>query len=295
MADPRGTVEQAAQAAVGMFDPVDYVGTQLSVASEHHELMGLMGMLSGINVGGGAGGAYDSDAVGAGGSTGASAGSLSMAFGMCNPHLPGCPLTHASLSFLQLTGYTKAKAIGSDISELLAGPKTDGAAMKTIRRAMTVQRGGSASDPAGLTTKILCEREDGTEWWNVLHLAPVLDHDGNLARWVVCVTDVTEDVTEEDELDNLIDSIVPESDLGEPLRRVHSADDGNSSAWNATTSGDFVTVGSVGIDSAMGLGGLGSDRPTGLLKSRSVDSDVQLDAEMKMVAKAVQKQYLQVR
>ena len=35
MADPRGTAEQAAQVAEGMIQPVDYLGTQLSVATEH--------------------------------------------------------------------------------------------------------------------------------------------------------------------------------------------------------------------------------------------------------------------
>jgi hypothetical protein len=35
MADPRGTAEQAAQVANGMVQPVDYLGTQLSVLSEH--------------------------------------------------------------------------------------------------------------------------------------------------------------------------------------------------------------------------------------------------------------------
>ena len=35
MVDPRGTAEQASQVANGMVQPVDYLGTQLSVISEH--------------------------------------------------------------------------------------------------------------------------------------------------------------------------------------------------------------------------------------------------------------------
>ena len=31
----------------------------------------------------------------------------------------------------------------------------------------------------------VCERKDGTEWWNMLHLAPVLGHGGDLARYLL--------------------------------------------------------------------------------------------------------------
>jgi hypothetical protein len=74
--------------------------------------MALMGMFSGVTPDNESAPSLVLDTTGVDAVAGTAGGgsSSAVAFGICNPHLDGCPLTHATGKFLELIGYTKRKA-----------------------------------------------------------------------------------------------------------------------------------------------------------------------------------------
>jgi PAS domain S-box-containing protein len=88
-----------------------------------------------------------------------------------DPRQDDNPVVFANAAFYQLTGYTAAQVIGRNC-RFLQGPMTDQADLAKVRQAIARQ------EP--IEIKLQNYRQDGTAFWNHLHLVPVFDESGEL-------------------------------------------------------------------------------------------------------------------
>jgi len=93
------------------------------------------------------------------------------------------PIVYASPGFERLSGYSAAEVIGRNC-RFLQGPGSDPTARTKLHEA--VRRGEAC------TVELLNFRKDGTAFWNLLALSPVIDAAGKLTNFVGLQTDVTE-------------------------------------------------------------------------------------------------------
>ena len=93
------------------------------------------------------------------------------------------PIIYASPGFERLSGYTAAEVLGRNC-RFMQGRDTDPAAVAKLREAVRAGRACSV--------ELLNVRKDGTTFWNLLALSPVLDADGRVANFIGVQTDVTE-------------------------------------------------------------------------------------------------------
>jgi PAS domain S-box-containing protein len=94
-----------------------------------------------------------------------------------------CPLVYANHAFEQLTGYAAAEVYGRNC-RFLQGPDSDRAVVADLRAA--IQQGHAK------VVEILNYRKDGTTFWNLLSVTPVLDDEGKITHFVGVQRDVTE-------------------------------------------------------------------------------------------------------
>ena len=88
----------------------------------------------------------------------------------------------ANTAFASISGYSKAQILGRNC-RFLQGPKTDPQMLETIRQALT-----SGVEFSG---EILNYRKDGTEFWNDLAIAPVLNEQQQLTHFIGITRDIT--------------------------------------------------------------------------------------------------------
>ena len=93
------------------------------------------------------------------------------------------PIIYASPGFERLSGYPAAEVLGRNC-RFMQGRDTDPAAVAKLREAVRAGRACSV--------ELLNVRKDGTTFWNLLALSPVLDADGRVANFIGVQTDVTE-------------------------------------------------------------------------------------------------------
>lgn len=99
-----------------------------------------------------------------------------------DPRLPDNPIILTNQAFLNLTGYTAAEVIGRNC-RFLQGPETKPQAVATIREAIREQR--------DCDVEILNFRKDGSSFWNMLHLSPIHDDNGELIYFFASQKDIT--------------------------------------------------------------------------------------------------------
>ncbi len=97
----------------------------------------------------------------------------------------GRAVLYVNEAFCRLSGYSAEEIIGRSLF-LLRGPKTDPAALESIRQAL--ERG----EP--LRIELCNHRKDGTPFWVDLSLVPVPDRRGRVAHWVMIQRDITAQV-----------------------------------------------------------------------------------------------------
>ena len=102
-----------------------------------------------------------------------------------DPHQPDNPLIWVNPAFLDVTGRTAEEVLGHNC-RFLQGPDTDRAVVDQIRDAI------AADIP--ITTTLLNYRADGSPFWNLVSISPVLDGAGAVTHHVGVQTDVTERV-----------------------------------------------------------------------------------------------------
>ncbi|AZQ15587.1 PAS domain S-box protein [Halorubrum sp. PV6] len=105
-----------------------------------------------------------------------------------DPELPDNPMVYVNDRFVEMTGYDRDYAVGVNC-RFLQGPDTDEAAVSTLRDAIAAEESTSV--------ELLNYRQDGTEFWNRVSIAPITDAAGRVTEWVGFQEDITEFKTRE--------------------------------------------------------------------------------------------------
>jgi len=105
-----------------------------------------------------------------------------------DPELADNPMVYVNDRFVEMTGYDRDYAVGVNC-RFLQGPDTDEAAVSTLRDAI------AAEEPTSV--ELLNYRQDGTEFWNRVSIAPITDAAGRVTEWVGFQEDITEFKTRE--------------------------------------------------------------------------------------------------
>ncbi|KAL2328679.1 hypothetical protein Fmac_022106 [Flemingia macrophylla] len=88
---------------------------------------------------------------------------------------PDYPIMYASAGFFKMTGYTSKEVIGRNC-RFMQGADTDPDDVAKIREALQ-----TGSTYCG---RLLNYKKDGTPFWNLLTIAPIKDHDGNVLKFI---------------------------------------------------------------------------------------------------------------
>jgi PAS domain S-box-containing protein len=100
--------------------------------------------------------------------------------------------------FTLLSGYDLDEARGWDISKLLKSGMSE-----ELRKEMRKQLNNGQS----FTKEVLCQRKDGTSYWILVEVTPVLDKNNKLERRISIHTDITTRKAAETELKSLADDL----------------------------------------------------------------------------------------
>lgn len=104
-------------------------------------------------------------------------------FVISDPSKPDCPIIFASPGFCRLTGYSLAECVGRNC-RFLQGRDTNPNAVRQISMACKLRK--------EIRVIILNYKKNGTPFWNLLHITPVEDQQGNLISFVGVQMDVSE-------------------------------------------------------------------------------------------------------
>jgi len=104
-------------------------------------------------------------------------------FVIADPGRPDTPIIFASPGFCRLTGYSLDECVGRNC-RFLQGPDSNPSAIRQISLACKLQK--------EIRLILLNYKKDGTPFWNLLHITPVKDADGNLISLVGVQMDVSE-------------------------------------------------------------------------------------------------------
>jgi diguanylate cyclase (GGDEF)-like protein/PAS domain S-box-containing protein len=100
-----------------------------------------------------------------------------------NPSLDDNPLVYVNDAFVEMTGYPRSEALGSNC-RFLQGEDTDPEKVAELREAI--------QNEEPITTRILNYRKDGTPFWNRLSVTPVVNKEGDVTHYVGIQQDITE-------------------------------------------------------------------------------------------------------
>lgn len=82
------------------------------------------------------------------------------------------PIVYASPGFVELTGYSIAEILGRNC-RFLQGPGTDKAEVARLKQGIMSRYEVSAT--------LMNYRKDGSQFWNFIQVAPMVDQNGNTA------------------------------------------------------------------------------------------------------------------
>jgi len=104
-------------------------------------------------------------------------------FVISDPSKPDCPIIFASPGFCRLTGYSLGECVGRNC-RFLQGKDSNPNAIRQISQACMTQK--------EIRVIILNYKKNGQPFWNLLHITPVKDQQGNLISFVGVQMDVSE-------------------------------------------------------------------------------------------------------
>ena len=102
---------------------------------------------------------------------------------IADPTAEDNPLVYVNDRFEELTGYDAEEIIGTNC-RFLQGERTREEPVAAMRDAI--------AEGESVTVELRNYRKDGTEFWNRVTIAPLLDDDGTVERWLGFQEDVTE-------------------------------------------------------------------------------------------------------
>lgn len=129
---------------------------------------------------------------------------------IADPFEDDAPLVFVNDAFLKLVGYDEEEVLGRNC-RFLQGEKTDPAHREALRRA--IERRETISQ------EILNYRKDGSTFWNELHMAPMLDDNGDLLYFIATQVDVSDRVNRQANLQGALDRKTDE--LREQALKTH--------------------------------------------------------------------------
>ena len=97
-----------------------------------------------------------------------------MAVCLSDPNRPDTPIVFVNQAFVELTGYPREEIVGRNC-RFLQGPETDPKAVAHVRDAIARREVA--------VVEILNYRQDGTPFWNALHVGPIFDEGGTLTHF----------------------------------------------------------------------------------------------------------------
>ncbi|MFP9191815.1 bacterio-opsin activator domain-containing protein [Natronosalvus vescus] len=104
-------------------------------------------------------------------------------FSLSDPDLEDNPLVYVNPAYEELTGYDAADIVGRNC-RFLQGPDSSETAVKSMRTAIENEQ--------PVTVEVRNYRQDGTEFWNEVTIAPVRDEQGTVTNFVGFQNDVTD-------------------------------------------------------------------------------------------------------
>lgn len=104
---------------------------------------------------------------------------------------PDMPLTYVNPAFERITGYSAAEVLGRNC-RFLQAPNPSERALEIMRHAL------ANGEDAQVVLRNL--RRDGSEFWNELHLSPIIDDAGHITHWLGVQNDVSARKRYEDDL-----------------------------------------------------------------------------------------------
>ncbi|KAK9114096.1 hypothetical protein Syun_020893 [Stephania yunnanensis] len=108
---------------------------------------------------------------------------LHESFTITDPCISGHPIVFASRGFLKMSGYSKDEVIGKN-GRMFQGPMTDRRSVMEVREAIREER--------SIQIMLLNYRKDGTPFWMLFHLSPVLGkEDGRVIHFVAVQTPIS--------------------------------------------------------------------------------------------------------
>nr|AHZ63853.1 phototropin [Welwitschia mirabilis] len=121
-------------------------------------------------------------------------------FVITDPRLPDNPIIFASDSFLELTEYSREEILGRNC-RFLQGPETDPATVTQIREAIENKK--------EITVQLLNYTKSGKKFWNLFHLQPMRDQQGEVQYFIGVQLDGTQYV--EPHLNRLLENKAEEN------------------------------------------------------------------------------------
>eukprot|EP00741_Cyanophora_paradoxa_P002710 tig00000622_g2630.t1 len=108
-----------------------------------------------------------------------------------DPNIVGHPIVYASPGFQRMTGYTEAEIVGRNC-RFLQGSATD--------RQVTMEIGKAIRAKREYLAEILNYRKDGTPFWNLVYIDPVLDREDEVVVFLGVQFDITSSKSRGDKL-----------------------------------------------------------------------------------------------
>ena len=105
-----------------------------------------------------------------------------MAIAISDAHEPDQPLVYVNQAFERLTGYSREESVGRNC-RFLQGPDTDPAIVQRIREGLERRE--------VFVVELKNYRKDGSEFWNTLHVGPIVDANGEITHFYGSQWDVT--------------------------------------------------------------------------------------------------------
>jgi PAS domain S-box-containing protein len=101
--------------------------------------------------------------------------------------------------FTQMSGFTRDDAIGRGLSEVLR--------MANENKPTTEEAQSKLSAGTSMAIELQCKRKDGTSYWNMLKLTPIMNDQGQMDMCITIHTDITDKKKSEMELRLLADDL----------------------------------------------------------------------------------------